>query len=355
MIRPARVHIDLTALRKNLSIARQLAGETKLMAVIKADAYGHGMLEVAQALTDADAFAVASVGEGEQLRSSGITHPILVLQGTHHSSQLKQAVASELTLCIHQSGQVEDLKKYQGQWPTVWLKLDTGMGRLGFPPNDLDALLNTLGNNCESIMMHFANADLPDDPRNEAQLMTFRPAMDRPGYSLSAANSAALMALPDARLDWVRPGIMLYGVSPFASPQSPAPDLQPVMTLTAPLIAINHHQRGDQIGYAGSYTCPEHMPVGIVAIGYGDGYPRHAVAGTSMLVNGIKCPLIGRVSMDMLTVDLRDCPDAELGSEVTLWGKGLPVERVAEKAGTIGYELLCSVGAHCKRIYESLD
>ena len=153
MIRPARVHIDLTALRKNLSIARQLAGETKLMAVIKADAYGHGMLEVAQALTDADAFAVASVGEGEQLRSSGITHPILVLQGTHHSSQLKQAVASELTLCIHQSGQVEDLKKYQGQWPTVWLKLDTGMGRLGFPPNDLDALLNTLGNNCESIMM----------------------------------------------------------------------------------------------------------------------------------------------------------------------------------------------------------
>jgi len=353
MTRPARVSIDLTALRKNLSIARKLAGETRLMAVIKADAYGHGMLEVAQALTDADGFAVASVGEGEQLRSSGITHPILVLQGTHRSSQLKQAVASELTLCIHQPGQLEDLKKYQGQWPAVWLKLDTGMGRLGFPPTDLDALLNTLGNNCESIMMHFANADLPDDSRNSAQLMAFHPAMNRPGYTLSAANSAALIALPDARLDWARPGIMLYGVSPFASPQSPAPDLQPVMTLTAPLIAINQHQRGDQIGYAGSYTCPEHMAVGIVAIGYGDGYPRHAATGTPMLINGVECPLIGRVSMDMLTVDLRGCPEVALGTEITLWGKGLPVERVAEKAGTIGYELLCSVGAHCERVYVS--
>ncbi len=354
MIRPARVHIDLKALRKNLSIARQLAGETKLMAVIKADAYGHGMLEAAQALTDADAFAVASVGEGEQLRSSGITHPILVLQGAHHSSQLKQAVASKLTLCIHQARQIEDLKKqHHGQWPTVWLKLDTGMGRLGFPPTDLDALLNTLGNNCESIMMHFANADLPDDPRNSSQLLAFRPAMDRSGYKLSAANSAALIALPDARFDWARPGIMLYGVSPFVSPQSSVLDLQPVMTLTAPLIAVNHHQRGDRIGYAGSYTCPEHMAVGVVAIGYGDGYPRHAATGTPMLINGVECPLIGRVSMDMLTVDLRACPEVALGTEITLWGKGLPVERVAEKAGTIGYELLCSVGAHCGRVYVS--
>ena len=351
MTRPARVYIDLKALRKNLSIARQLAGETKLMAVIKADAYGHGMLEAAQALTDADAFAVSSVGEGEQLRSSGITHPILVLQGTHHSSQLKQAVASELMLCIHQSGQIEDLQRYQGRWPKLWLKLDTGMGRLGFPPADLDTLLNTLGENCESIMMHFANADVPDDSRNAAQLLAFRPAMGRPGYALSAANSAALMAMPNARLDWVRPGIMLYGVSPFVSSQPCVAELQPVMTLTAPLIAINHHQRGDQIGYAGSYTCPEPMPVGVVAIGYGDGYPRHAATSTPMLVNGIECPLIGRVSMDMLTVDLRDCPDVELGAEITLWGKNLPVERVAEKAGTIGYELLCSVGAHCGRVY----
>jgi alanine racemase len=351
MTRPARVRIDLIALRNNLSIARELAGETKLMAVIKADAYGHGMLEVAQALTDADAFAVASVGEGEQLRSSGITQPIFVLQGAHHPSQLKQAVASELTLCIHQSGQIEDLQKYQGRWPKLWLKLDTGMGRLGFPPADLDTLLDTLGENCESIMMHFANADVPDDSRNAAQLLAFRPAMDRSGYTLSAANSAALMAMPNAMLDWARPGIMLYGVSPFVSPQTSVPKLQPVMTLTAPLIAINHHQRGDQIGYAGSYTCPEPMPVGVVAIGYGDGYPRHAATGTLMLVNGIECPLIGRVSMDMLTVDLRDCPDVELGAEITLWGKGLPVERVAEKAGTIGYELLCSVGAHCGRVY----
>jgi len=210
-----------------------------------------------------------------------------------------------------------------------------------------------LGENCESIMMHFANADVPDDSRNAAQLLAFRPAMDRSGYALSAANSAALMAMPNARLDWARPGIMLYGVSPFASQQSPAPDWQPVMTLTAPLIAVNHHQRGDQIGYAGSYTCPEPMPVGVVAIGYGDGYPRHAISGTPMLVNGVECPLIGRVSMDMLTVDLRDCPEVTAGAEITLWGKGLPVERVAEKAGTIGYELLCSVGAHCGCVYAS--
>ncbi|RUM92944.1 MAG: alanine racemase [Thiothrix sp.] len=351
MTRPARVHIDLKALRNNLSIARQLAGKTKLMAVIKADAYGHGMFEVAQALTDADAFAVASIGEGVQLRSSGITQPILVLQGAHHPPQLKQAVASELMLCIHQSGQIEDLQKYQGRWPKVWLKLDTGMGRLGFSPADLDTLLNTLGENCESIMMHFANADVPDDARNAAQLLAFHPAMGRSGYTLSAANSAALMLMPNARLDWVRPGIMLYGVSPFVSTQTFVAKLQPVMTLTAPLIAINNHQRGDQIGYAGSYTCPKPMPVGVVAIGYGDGYPRHAATGTPMLVNGIECPLIGRVSMDMLTVDLRNCSDVELGAEITLWGKGLAVERVAEKAGTIGYELLCSVGAHCGRVY----
>lgn len=351
MIRPARVRIDLSALRYNFSIARQLAGKTKLMAVIKADAYGHGMLEVAQALTDADAFAVASVGEGEQLRSSGITHPIFVLQGAHNFSQLKQAVESELMLCIHQSGQIEALQKYPGRWPTLWLKLDTGMGRLGFSPTDLDTLLRTLGDHCESIMMHFANADLPDDPRNAAQLLAFRSAMDRPGYGLSAANSAALMSIPDARFDWARPGIMLYGVSPSASPQFPAPDLRPVMTLSAPLVAINHHLRGDQIGYAGSYICPESMPVGVVAIGYGDGYPRHAPTGTPVLVDGIECPLIGRVSMDMLTIDLRNCPDVELETEIVLWGRGLRIERVAEKAGTIGYELLCAVGAHCERIY----
>jgi alanine racemase len=323
------------------------------MAVIKADAYGHGMIEVARALKDADGFAVASVGEGLQLRESGIGQPILILQGAYQSSQIKWAVESELMLCVHQPEQVNDVLKYSGQCPTLWLKLDTGMGRLGFLPTDLDGLLRALGGDCVAIMTHFANADFPGDSRNLAQLQAFHFAMERSGYACSAANSAALMAFPESRLDWVRPGIMLYGVSPLSDPEIPIPDLQPVMTLTAPLIAVKHHQRGDQIGYAGSYTCPEAMPIGIVAIGYGDGYPRHAVAGTPVLVNGIECPLVGRVSMDTLTIDLRRCSDVASGAEITLWGRALRVERVAEKASTIGYELLCSAGAHCRRVYTS--
>jgi alanine racemase len=321
--------------------------------VIKADAYGHGMIEVARALKNADGFAVASIGEGLQLRKSGIDQPILILQGSHQSSQIKLAVAFELMLCIHQPEQINDVLEYPGRPPKLWLKLDTGMGRLGFPPADLNNLLQMLGKDCMAIMTHFANADFPDDSRNSAQLQAFHFAMDQSGYARSAANSAALMAFPESRLDWVRPGIMLYGVSPFSDPEILIPNLQPVMTLTAPLIAVKRHQRGDQIGYAGRYTCPEAMPVGIVAIGYGDGYPRHASAGTPVLVNGIECPLVGRVSMDTLTIDLRNCPDAVSGTEITLWGGTLRVERVAEKAGTIGYELLCSAGAHCGRVYAS--
>lgn len=353
MIRAARVHINLSALRHNFAVARQAANKTRLMAVIKADAYGHGMLEVARALVDADGFAVASVGEGAMLRAAGIAQPILVLQGAQHRGQLQQAVEAGLMLCVHQSAQIDDLHALQGRWPKLWLKLDTGMGRLGFAPAELDDLLRRLGKRCQSIMMHFANADRPEDPRNAHQFLTFRAAMNRSGHACSAANSAALLALPETRLDWARPGIMLYGVSPFAAAHATTRDLRPVMTLAAPLIAINHHQRGDQIGYGGGYICPQAMRVGVVAIGYGDGYPRHAVAGTPVLVNGVECPLIGRVSMDMLTVDLRACSDAKLGSEVTLWGQTLPVERVADKAGTIAYELLCSAGAHCACVYVS--
>jgi alanine racemase len=354
MTRAARAHINLSALRYNFSVARRLANQTKLMAVIKADAYGHGILEAAKALKDADGFAVASVGEGVSLRSAGITQLILVLQGAHSRSQLLQAAEEGLTLCVHHSSQIKDLKMFQGRWPNLWLTLDTGMGRLGFAPTELEGLLGQLGEGCTSIMMHFANADVPDDPRNAAQLSSFRAATKRfSDYSGSAANSAALIALVEARLDWVRPGIMLYGASPFISKKTPAPKLRSVMTLTAPLIAVNHHKRGDPIGYAGSYTCPEAMPVGVVAIGYGDGYPRHAASGTPVLVNGVECSLIGRVSMDMLTIDLRCCRDAKPGAEVVLWGDGLPVERIAEKAGTIAYELLCSVGAHCGRVYVS--
>ncbi len=352
MTRRARAHIDLGALRHNFAVVRERAGDARVMAVVKADAYGHGMLNVAQALQAADGFAVATVGEGLRLREAGCLQPILVLQGAHTTEELIAAARARLWPVVHQAQQVDWVERL-GRACNIecWLKLDTGMGRLGFAADEGRAALARLGAACRGVLSHFANADVPDDPRNHAQYERFQSLTSRLGLERSMANSAGLLAFEAARFDWVRPGLMLYGASPLAGVGARALGLRPVMSLKTTLLAVQHHQRGDCIGYGGTWCCPEAMPVGIAAVGYADGYPRHARTGTPVAVAGVRCGLLGRVSMDMVAIDLRGCPTARPGDEVVMWGGVVTVDEVAAGADTLAYELLCAAGRACAREY----
>ncbi len=357
MTRSAEARIDLSALRHNFQRVRQSAPTSRVMAVIKANAYGHGMVRVAQALDDADAFAVARLDEALSLRAAGVKQAIVLLEGFSSADELMPLVQFGLETVVHNDAQIALLEQSRTLKPIpVWLKIDTGMHRLGFAPDKVAAAWQRL-QACDAVakpirfMTHFANADLRGDARNAAQIAQFTAALaDQPGER-SSANSAAILSLPETHADWVRPGIMLYGVSPFTDGRAQDEDLRPVMTLTAQLIAVNRHRKGDAIGYGGEWECPEDMPVGVAAIGYGDGYPRHAHAGTPVLIDGVRVPLIGRVSMDMITLDLRARPNTEIGASVVLWGEGLPVEEIAECAGTIAYQLLCGVSARVRSSY----
>ncbi|MGV6818391.1 MAG: alanine racemase [Thiotrichales bacterium] len=351
MSRPARAIINLAALQHNFALLRSVAGESRILSVVKADAYGHGVFEVVDALRDSDGFAVACVEEGLELRSVGVDKPILVMQGAHHAEELTEATEAGLMMVIHQIEQIEDLPESFFLRPELWLKLDTGMGRLGIPVELADEVLEKLGARCTTLMTHFANADRPEDPRNEEQFIRFDWVVRRHSLAASAANSAATFALPTVRYQWVRPGLMLYGGSPFLEERAPDLGLQAVMTFAAPVIAVNWHRQGDLIGYGSSYACPEDMAVGVIAVGYADGYPRHAPTGTPVLIDGKIYPLIGRVSMDMITVDLREHPSPVRGMTAVLWGEGLPIDRVANMAGTLSYELMCAAGARCIREY----
>jgi alanine racemase len=344
-----RAVIDHSALRHNLAVVRQHAPESRIWAVIKANAYGHGMLQVAAALIAADGFAVARVEEAVRLREAGVEKPILVLEGALFAEELFAAAEHRLELALHRQEQVALLDRSQLQGPVrFWVKVDTGMHRLGFDPSEVPAILQRLERNANvdgppRLMTHLANADDPRDELTNLQCERLR-ALDMAGMRiLSIGNSAGILAFPDSRSDWVRPGIMLYGSSPLMGRTAAELGLRSVMTLETRLIAIRSLRRDDAIGYGGTYSCPEDMSVGVVAIGYGDGYPRHAPAGTSVLVRGQRVPLVGRVSMDMLSVDLRSVPNAAVGDPVTLWGGELPVDEVAVRAGTISYELLCHV------------
>jgi len=349
MTRSAEARIDLSALRHNFQRVRQSAPTSRVLAVIKANAYGHGMLRVAQALADADAFAVARLDEALSLRSAGVEKPIVLLEGFTTADELAALAQHGLETVVHNDFQIALLEQTRTDKPIpVWLKIDTGMHRLGIAPDETGVAWNRL-QACGAVakpirfMTHFANSDLRGDARNAAQIAQFTSALAGLHGECSSANSAAILALPETHADWVRPGIMLYGVSPFSDGRAQDEDLQPVMTLTTQLIAVSQHRKGDAIGYGGEWVCPEDMPVGVAAIGYGDGYPRHARAGTPVLIDGVRVPLIGRVSMDMITLDLRKHPNLRIGVEVVLWGNGLPVEEVAECAGTIAYQLLCGV------------
>lgn len=354
MTRATRATINLTALRHNLSIAKQAAPHSKQLAVIKANAYGHGIVQVAKALEQADALAVACIDEAVQLRDAGISQSIVVLEGFLIQQELDVCLAYQLTPVIHQLEQIELLEAARSEPIPVWFKVDTGMHRLGFAIEQATQMWRRL-HDCRSVdvqhivlMSHFANADNISDDRTERQYASFQHlckqiSADTATPQCSLANSGGLLGWMHTQMDWIRPGIMLYGISPFKNKTGEAHDLQPVMTLRSQLIAINYCKQGEGVGYGGDWVCPEDMPIGVVAIGYGDGYPRQAKSGTPVLVNGQRTTLVGRVSMDMMTVDLRGLHEIQLGDEVVLWGEGLPAEEVAAHADTIAYDLLCGV------------
>lgn len=341
--------IDLSALRHNLRRARELAAGSRTYAVIKANAYGHGLLRAAKALDESDALAVARVEEAVALREAGIEAPLLVLEGFADREEMQFAAHHSLEVAIQQPEQIRLLQRGHSGSPLVcWLKVDSGMHRLGFQPEAVEGAWQQLSA-CDAVapgvrlMTHFSSADDPSDTRTREQLARFGALRARYEVDCSIANSAGIIGWPDSRSEWVRPGIMLYGASPMLGRTGEQEGLRPVMTLGTRLLAINHFRKGSPIGYGGTWVCPEDMRVGVVAAGYGDGYPRHAPNGTPVLVNGRRVPLVGRVSMDMLTVDLRSQPEAQVGDPVILWGEGLPAEQVAGPAGTIAYELFCCV------------
>lgn len=344
-MRNCQALIDSAALQHNFSVLQQRSGAARVVAVIKADAYGHGMLTAAQALTDAAMLAVATMDEALQLRHVGNRRPLLVLQGFKDAEELLQFSSLKLIPVLHASHQVSLLSQSGLSLPQAWLKLQTGMHRLGLAADDFRAAHARLGQQIDDIvlMSHFACAEDARSDATAAQLQLFdRVCADLQG-SQSLANSAALWEHPGTRRDWVRPGIMLYGVSPFAARSGRDLGLRPVMRLHSELIAIQHCRRGDRVGYGLRFACQRDTRIGVVAIGYGDGYPRHAADGTPVLVDGAPATLAGMPSMDMLTVDLGPDSRAQVGAPVELWGDTIAVETVARHAGTIPYELLCQL------------
>ncbi|MFA7299794.1 MAG: alanine racemase [Sideroxydans sp.] len=345
MSRPIQAHIDLSALAHNLHIARH-ATSARVLAVIKANAYGHGLLQAADALREADGFALLDVRDAVQLREAGFRHPLLLLEGFFSRDELPLLAEYELSSVIHSQRQLDWLDAYpRRNGLSVWLKLNSGMNRLGFSPAEFSVALEKLKSHRAvrdiALMTHFAQAD--EAVGVGAQHDVFKQLAGAQRLPCSLANSAAILRHPQTHGDWVRPGIMLYGSSPFADVSAQQLGLKPVMTLSSGIISIQHLQAGDAVGYGATFRAERAMRIGTVACGYADGYPRHAPTGTPILVNGHRTRTLGRVSMDMLAVDLSELPDVQVGSRVVLWGEGLPVDEVARAAGTISYELLCAL------------
>lgn len=364
MTRATRAVIDLPALRHNLSCVRRHAPASQVLAIVKANAYGHGSIAVARTLASdrsaadrgADAFGVATLDEAITLREAGIERPVVLLEGVSRAADLNLVRGYRLQLVVHCPEQLDMLERSPGSPIPVWLKIDTGMNRLGIAPQQAAGFYQRL-RDCPAVaqvrlMTHLACADLREDPMTPRQLERFARASEGIEAQCSIANSAGILAWSDSHRDWVRPGIMLYGVSPFATQTGADLGLRPAMRLHAELIGVKQVSAGETVGYGASWRCPETMPVGVVAIGYGDGYPRHAPSGTPVRIGQVEVPLIGRVSMDMITVDLRPQPAARIGDAVELWGPELPVETIARAAGTIGYELLCKLTSRVDYRYQ---
>jgi alanine racemase len=340
--------INLAALKHNLARVHALAPHSKIIAVIKANAYGHGLLRVAHGLKEVDMFAVAHCEEAAQLRDAGIKKPILVLQGFMDKSECEWMSANNIESVIHSAYQVHVLEKLRlAQAINVWIKIDTGMHRLGLDIKDLqhafDVCLTSDAVHTMRCMTHFHSADDTESDATKDQLYQFLDNTNHLRLEQSAANSAALISDPMYQLDWVRPGIMLYGIAPFADKTGKDLELKPVMNLESRLIAVNKLNKGDTVGYGATWKAQQATNIGVVAIGYGDGYPRHATNGTPVWINGRTVPLVGRVSMDMITVDLGATTKDSISDRVVLWGEELPVETVAQHADTIPYELVSKV------------
>ena len=344
MPRPIRAAISARALAHNLNIARQHAGGAKVWAVIKANAYGHGLERAAKAFAAADGYAVLDFEEAARLRLAGFTQPVLMLEGIFKPADVPLINQYSLTPVIHNREQIDMLRELVAP-ADVYLKVNSGMNRLGFAAETVAGAYVALRENPRigsiTWMTHFADADGPSGVKG--QLEWFTELTKSQSGPRSVANSAALLRFPEARGDWVRPGIMLYGCSPFADRTAEALGLKPAMTLTTEVIATQHLQPGERVGYGFGYEAVGELTIGVIACGYADGYPRHAPTGTPVLVNGRRTRIVGRVSMDMITVDISDIPEAGIGAPVTLWGEGLSADEVGVAAGTLSYELLCAV------------
>jgi len=346
MARPLVAHLDLAALAANLARVRAFAAGAQVLAVVKANAYGHGLMRVLPALESADGFALIELDAALRLREMGERRPIVLLEGFFEPAELEAFATHALDTVVHCAEQVEMLENARLPRPLdVYLKVNTGMNRLGVAPDDVRALAGRLARSpgvaSLRLMMHFARAD-EEDGLTEA-LSRFQSACDGLPYPRSLANSAAVVRFEQVRGDVVRPGIMLYGATPFAARSARSLGLLPVMTLRSKLIGVQALAPGAQVGYGATFRATVPTRIGVVACGYADGYPRHAPNGTPVLVDGHRVPMAGRVSMDMVTVDISSLPDARVGSDVVLWGEGLPVDEVANLADTVGYELLCAV------------
>lgn len=359
MARPTSAIIHTDALRHNLAQARALAPHSRVMAVVKADGYGHGLERVARALEGADAFGVAALSDAERLRAAGLSQPIVLLSGFDEADDLPQLRRLGVETVVHHLGQIEMLEQAGSGDPIrCWLKVDTGMHRLGFAPEQVHqahARLRAAASVADGIVLmnHFASSDEFDSDESggesagsrqtREQQRVFAAAIDGLAGARSLANSAAVLGWPDSHADWIRPGGLLYGISAVEGRNGEDFGLRPAMTLATRLIAVKRVRKGERIGYAATWECPEDMLIGVAAIGYGDGYPRAAPSGTPVRVAGQDTQVIGRVSMDLMTIDLRGLPQARVGDPVLLWGPELPVERIAAVSGTIGYELTCSI------------
>lgn len=345
MPRPVHARVSVAALAANLARARALAGGARVWAVVKARAYGHGLEAAVRGFERADGLALIEFDGALRLRELGWHGPVLMLEGAFGPQDVRLAAEHHLSLVVHDVAHVDWLRAHRGPPLDVWLKLNTGMNRLGVPaleaPAVHRALTGSIAVRSVGLLTHFADADRPGG--TVEPMLRFEQAVRDLSGPRSVANSAALLDVPDSRLDWVRPGIMLYGASPVAGRRASQLGLRPAMCLCSELIAVQSLRRGDTVGYGSGFVAPDAMRIGIVACGYADGYPRIAPTGTPVAVDGVRTRTVGRVSMDMIAVDLTPVPRAGVGAPVELWGERVSVDEVGESAGTIGYELLCAV------------
>lgn len=360
MPRQTRARVSLDAIRDNFLLARRQAPGTESMAVVKADGYGHGLEAVAQALSlETRCFAVATLDEAERIRDAGLSADVVLLEGVHEPVDWQTVDEGWFQPVLHSFHQLEGVDRVSGHTDVpVWVKCNTGMNRLGLDGDGVEAMVlrirDTPGLQVAGLMTHYACADDPADAMTAEQVRRMR-AISRefPDLPVSAANSAAHFHGNQSHFDWTRPGIMLYGGTPLIGQRGPDLGLRPVMKLESRIIAVRTLARGESVGYGATWTAEQPTRMGIVEIGYGDGYPRHAPNGTPVAVDGCRCELIGRVSMDMIAVSLEACPQAGPGTRVELWGDTVSVDEVAQLSGTISYELLTGISSRVPRIHES--